>query len=131
MAFDGKLRGRVVVANTDRQYFMDNRSTQTPFIYGVLEADVSDTARITVGGRYEKIHENGTGDGLPRYSTGRDLKLKRSTWYSPNWAYSDNSSQEVFAKYDQELADDWKLNVSLTSTFDKSETKGAFLLWLS
>lgn len=127
MAFDGKLRGRVVVANTDRQYFMDNRSTQTPFIYGVLEADVSDTARITVGGRYEKIHENGTGDGLPRYSTGQDLKLKRSTWYSPNWAYSDNSSQEVFAKYDQELADDWKLNVSLTSTFDKSETKGAFL----
>ncbi len=127
MAFDGKLRGRVVVANTDRQYFMDNRSTEKPFIYGVLEADVTDTARVTVGGRYEKIHENGTGDGLPRFSTGRDLKLSRRTWYSPNWAYSDNSSQEIFAKYDQELADDWKLNVSLTNTFDKTETKGAFL----
>lgn len=127
MAFDGKLRGRVVVANSDRQYFMDNRSTEKPFIYGVLEADVTDTARITVGGRYEETHENGTGDGLPRFSTGRDLKLKRSTWYTPNWAYADVSTRELFAKYDQDLADDWKLNVSFTNSFNKSTTKGAFL----
>lgn len=127
IAFDGKLRGRLVVANTDRQYFMDHRSTEKPFIYGVLEADVTDTARITVGGRYEKTHENGTGDGLPRFSTGQDLKLKRSTWYSPNWAYADVSTRELFAKYDQELADDWKLNVSFTNSLNESTTKGAFL----
>lgn len=127
MAFDGKLRGRVVVANTDRQYFMDKRSTEKPFIYGVLEADVTDTARVTVGGRYEKTHENGTGDGLPRFSTGEDLKLKRSSWYTTNWAYADISTQEMFAKYDQDLANDWKLNVSFTNTLNKSDTKGVFL----
>lgn len=127
MAFDGNLRGRVVVANTDRHYFMDKRSTEKPFIYGILEADVTDTARVTVGGRYEKTHENGTGDGLPRYSTGQDLKLKRSAWYTTNWSYADISTQEVFAKYDQELANDWKLNVSFTNTLNRSETKGAFL----
>lgn len=127
MAFDGKLRGRVVVANSDRQYFMDNRSTEKPFIYGVLEADVSDSARVTVGGRYEETHENGTGDGLPRFSTGQDLKLKRSRWYTPNWAYADVSTHELFAKYDQDLTDDWKLNVSFTNSFNKSTTKGAFL----
>lgn len=127
MGFDGKLRGRVVLANTDQQYFMDDRSTEKPFIYGVLEADVTEDARVTLGGRYEKSHDNGTGDGLPRYSTGQDLKLKRSAWYTPGWAYSDVSSQELFAKYDQDLADAWKLNVSYTKTYDRSTTDSAFL----
>ncbi len=127
IAFDGRLRGRLVTAYTDRQYFYDNRSTDKPFIYGVLEGDITDTARVTVGGRYERIHENGTGDGLPRYSTGKDLKLSRSTWYTPNWAYSDNASQEWFAKYDQDLSDSWKLNVSYTNTYDKTQVKSAFL----
>jgi outer membrane receptor for ferric coprogen and ferric-rhodotorulic acid len=127
IAFDGRLRGRVVTAYTDRQYFYDNRSTDKPFIYAVLEADLTDSARVTVGGRYERIHENGTGDGLPRYSTGKDLKLGRSTWYTPNWAYSDNASQEWFVKYDQDLGETWKLNVSFTNTYDKTEAKSAFL----
>ncbi|MNM07764.1 Ferric-pseudobactin receptor precursor [compost metagenome] len=127
LAFDGRLRGRLVTAYTDRQYFYDNRSTDKPFLYGVLEGDITDTARVTLGGRYERIHENGTGDGLPRFSTGKDLKLSRSTWYTPTWAYSDNSSQEWFAKYDQDLTEDWKLNVSYTNTYDKTTAKSAFL----
>jgi outer membrane receptor for ferric coprogen and ferric-rhodotorulic acid len=127
LAFDGRLRGRLVTAYTDRQYFYDNRSTDKPFLYGVLEGDITDTARVTIGGRYERIHENGTGDGLPRFSTGKDLKLSRSSWYTPTWAYSDNSSQEWFAKYDQDLSEDWKLNVSYTNTYDKTTAKSAFL----
>ncbi|MGH8463719.1 MAG: TonB-dependent siderophore receptor, partial [Pseudomonas sp.] len=34
MGWDGRLRGRLVVANTDRQYFVDKRSTEKPLVYG-------------------------------------------------------------------------------------------------
>lgn len=49
IAFDGKLRGRVVAAHTDRQYFMDNRSTEKPFLYGIVEADLTDDTMLTLG----------------------------------------------------------------------------------
>src|SRR5262249_22463313 len=47
LGWDGRLRGRMVLANTDRQYFVDNRSTEKPLAYGVLEADVTDDTMLT------------------------------------------------------------------------------------
>ncbi|MFZ0156602.1 TonB-dependent siderophore receptor [Pseudomonas sp.] len=124
LAFDGKLRGRMVAAYTDRQYFMDNRSTEKPFLYGVLEADVTDDTMLTFGGSYDKVKENGTGDGLPRYSTGGDLGLPRHTWYTTNQAWSDSYTREWFAKLDHYFNEDWKLNTSYTYSYNDSTTEG-------
>lgn len=124
LAFDGKLRGRMVVAYQDRQYFFDNRSTERPFFYGVLEADVSDDTMLTFGGSYDKVHENGVGDGLPRYSTGGDLKLPRHTWYTTNSAWNDSYTRELFAKLDHRFSDDWKLNTSYTYSYNEGSTEG-------
>ncbi|MHC8407010.1 MULTISPECIES: TonB-dependent siderophore receptor [unclassified Pseudomonas] len=118
IAFDGKLRGRMVVANTDRQYFVDNRSTEKPFVYGVLEADITDDTMLTAGIRYNKSHENGTQSSVPRYLDGSDIGLPRRTGMSENWAYTDATGREVFAKIDHQLSDDWKLNVSYTDLWD-------------
>lgn len=127
IAFDGNLRGRMVTAYTNRQYFMDERRTEQPLFYGVLEADLSPFTRITVGGRSDQVHENGIDDGLPRYSDGRDLGLSRNTWFSPSWAYMDVRSQELFAKLDHEFSENLKLNVSYTHTQDASEAVTGFL----
>ncbi len=126
MGFDGKLRGRLVAAYTDRQYFMDERSSQSPTLYGILEADVLPSTRLTIGGRSERINENGASAGLPRYSDGKDLGLPRHTNLSESWAFQDGRSDEVFAKVDHELSDDWKLNVSYTQTQDSGLQKRAF-----
>ncbi|MGV6398062.1 TonB-dependent siderophore receptor [Pseudomonas caspiana] len=125
IAFDGKLRGRMVVANTDRQYFVDNRSTEKPFVYGVLEADVTDDTMLTFGVRYNKAHENGTQSSVPRYVDGSDLKLPRHTGLTQNWAYTDATGREVFAKIDHKFNDDWKLNVSYTDLWDNGYFKSA------
>ncbi|MCI8209673.1 ligand-gated channel protein [Pseudomonas sp. S25] len=125
IAFDGKLRGRMVLANTDRQYFVDNRSTEKPFFYGVLEADVTDDTMLTFGVRYNKAHENGTQSSVPRYLDGSDLKLPRHTGLTQNWAYTDATGREVFAKIDHQLSDDWKLNISYTDLWDVGYFKSA------
>lgn len=124
LAFDGKLRGRMVAAYTDRQYFMDNRSTEKPFLYGVLEADITDSTMLTFGGSYDKVKENGTGDGLPRYSTGGDVHLPRHTWYTTNSAWNDSYTREWFAKADHYFNEDWKLNTSYTYSYNDSTTEG-------
>ncbi len=124
LAFDGKLRGRVVAAYTNRQYFMDNRASERPFLYGIIEADLSDDTLLTLGGSYDKLKETGTGDGLPRYSTGGDVHLPRHTWYTTNGAWSDSYTREWFAKVDHYLNDNWKLNTSFTYSYNGSDTEG-------
>lgn len=124
LGFDGKLRGRMVAAYTDRQYFFDNRSTERPFFYGVLEADVSDDTMLTFGGSFDKVKETGTGDGLPRYSTGGDVHLPRHTWYTTTSAWNDSYTRELFAKLDHRLSDNWKLNTSYTYSYNEGTTEG-------
>ncbi|WP_438281539.1 TonB-dependent siderophore receptor [Pseudomonas alabamensis] len=126
LAFDGKLRGRLVTAYTDRQYFIDERSSQTPTLYGILEADVTPDTRLTLGGRYERINENGSSAGLPRYSDGRDLGLARHTNLTDSWAFQDGRSQEIFAKVDHAFSDDWKANFTYTQTQETGSQKRAF-----
>lgn len=128
MAFDGKLRGRMVVANTDRQYFIDNRSTEKPLVYGVLEADITDDTMLTAGIRYNKSHENGTQTSVPRYLDGSDLGLSRSKSLGTKWGYTDVTGREVFAKIDHKLSDDWKVNVSYTDLWDVGYFKTSTVL---
>ena len=128
LGFDGRLRGRLVAAYTDRQYFLDNRSTEKPTIYGVLEADISDATRLTLGGRSERLHDNGIGTGLPRYTNGDDLKLSRRTSLTTNWAYQDGRSDEVFAKVDHVFNDDWKSNFSYTQTLESGMIKSSAVM---
>lgn len=128
LGFDGKLRGRMVVAYQDRQYFVDNRATDKPFFYGVLEADVTDDTMLTAGLRFNKVHETGTASAVPRYSNGADLGLPRHTGLSTTWAYADGFSREYFAKIDHRLNDDWKLNLSYTNIYDTITTNNATTL---
>lgn len=124
LAFEGRVRGRAVAAYTDRQYFMDDRSTEKPFLYGILEADLTDDTLLTLGGSHDKVKENGTGDGLPRYSTGGDLKLPRHRWFTNGRAWSDSESREWFAKLDHRFNEDWRLNASYTHSFNTADTEG-------
>ncbi|MCQ2999493.1 TonB-dependent siderophore receptor [Pseudomonas syringae] len=128
IAFDGKLRGRMVVANTDRQYFIDNRSTEKPLVYGVMEADVTDDTMLTAGFRYNKSHENGTQTSVPRYLDGSDIGLSRSASLGTKWGYTDVTGREVFAKIDHKLSDDWKVNVSYTDLWDVGYFKTSTVL---
>ena len=128
LGFDGKLRGRLVMAYQDRQYFVDNRGTDKPLVYGVLEADLSDATMVTAGLRFNKVHETGTASALPRYSNGADLGLPRHTGLSTSWAYADGFSREYFAKLDHRLNDDWKLNLSYTNLYDTIDTNNATTL---
>ncbi|MDZ5604325.1 TonB-dependent siderophore receptor [Pseudomonas sp. RP23018S] len=124
LAFDGRLRGRMVAAYTDRHYFQDVRATERPFLYGILEADITDDTMLTFGGSYDKQKETGTGDGLPRYSGGGDVHLPRHTWYSTDKAWADSYTREWFAKVDHQFNDDWKLNTSYTYSYNAATTEG-------
>jgi len=120
----GNVRGRLVTAYTDRQYFADKLATQQPTVYGVFEVDLGPQTIFTLGGMYESTHSN-SALGLPRYTTGEDIGLPRHTNLGQNWSYMDNISQEIFTKLDHYFDNDWKLNVSYTNTRDAGKALAA------
>lgn len=120
----GNVRGRLVTAYTDRQYFTDKLATQKPTVYGVFEVDLGPQTVFTLGGMYESTHSN-SALGLPRYTTGADIGLARHTNLGQNWSYMDNISQEIFTKLDHYFDNDWKLNVSYTNTRDAGKALAA------
>lgn len=127
LAFDGKLRGRAVVSYLDRAYFTDRRSTKKPLFYGVLEADLGPTAVFAVGAREERVKDHGSSAWVPRYSNGADLKLpRRNSGLTTDWAHTDTTSEELFAKLTWRLADRWTLRVNATHTKQQSSGMNAF-----
>lgn len=125
LAFDGKLRGRVVAAYVDRNYFTDRRATQKPLLYGVLEADLGPHAVLAVGAREEQTKERGSNTSVPRYSNGADLGLARNTGLTTDWAHFDSTSSEVFGKLTWRLADRWTLRANATHARQNSTGIGA------
>ena len=126
LAFDGKLRGRAVVAYEDRKYFQDHRATRKPFFYGVLETDLGPNATLSLGYRESQFKEKGGPDGLPRYSNGADLGLPRHVSLTQDWAYWNGESRELFAKLSWRLADRWTLRVNATQARQHGFQKSAF-----
>jgi outer membrane receptor for ferric coprogen and ferric-rhodotorulic acid len=128
LAFDGKLRGRAVLAYENRKYFIDHRASEKPFFYGVLEADIGPDAVLALGARDQGVHERGSFVGLPRYSTGADLGLPRSAGTVAPWSGVTGSSQEVFAKLTWRLAPRWTLRANATRARQEGHNTDAFTL---
>ncbi|ENO87097.1 TonB-dependent siderophore receptor [Thauera linaloolentis] len=128
LAFDGKLRGRVVAAKQDRRYFYDYSKTDTDFVYGILEADIGERTLLTFGGSYEKSEGVPEGGGFPTYHNGRFLGLSRSTnWLTP-WSKTDAEKSNAFISIQHELSDNWRVSSSANQTnYDTSQVIGRFV----
>ena len=58
LGFDGRLRGRIVAAYEDRDFFFDVAERDRTVLYGVIAAEVTESTLLTVGGRFQKTQSN-------------------------------------------------------------------------
>ena len=125
LAFDGRLRGRTVLAYRDSKSFLDNYAIKREVAYGILEADLTDDTTVAVGYDYQDKQVQGTSWGtLPYWNgTGDKAKLGRSTnWATPwsSWPMKDNTA---FATLDQRLLNDWHLKAAYTHRTSDADGK--------
>ncbi|NWE29017.1 TonB-dependent siderophore receptor [Pseudomonas gingeri] len=113
----GTLRGRAVVAYEDRGYFQDGLNSQTPLLYGIVEADLNDATTLAVGLRHQRtLYQGYTIFGLPRYSNGREIDVSRSTSLGQDWNRHEIEVNEVFADLEHHLNDNWTSKVSVSQS---------------
>jgi len=125
LGWDGRLRGRTVLAYRDNKSFMDKYATQREVAYGVLEADLTDSTVVAVGYDYQNKQVQGSSWGTVPYwnADGSKANLPRSTNLSAPWSSWPLKDQTVFATLDQRLANDWRLKAAYTHRQTDSDGK--------
>ena len=124
----GTLRGRVVASGNDRDYFYDTAKSRTGVLYGVLAADIGPQTVLTLGVSHEKLRATPFFQGLPSYSNGADLHLRRSTYLAADWNRWKSAQTSAFAELAHRFDADWSLKVTAGYVREQQDIKYAFPL---
>ncbi|CAI8828632.1 TonB-dependent siderophore receptor [Pseudomonas chlororaphis] len=125
LGFDGRLRGRTVLAYRDSQSFRDHYQLQREVGYGILEADLTDSTTLAVGYDYQDKQVQGTSWGTVPYwnASGGKANLPRSTNMAAHWSSWPLKDKTAFATLDQRLGHDWHLKAAYTHRDSDSDGK--------
>ncbi|WP_312998139.1 TonB-dependent siderophore receptor, partial [Achromobacter animicus] len=108
---DGRLRGRLVASYDDRRSFVDGVYTRKPLFYGTMSFDVTPDTTLTAGATYQQ-YKGRPFFGLPAYTDGRLLDVRRSTNLDPSWNHITEEITEYFADVEHRLSNGGRVKVS-------------------
>lgn len=106
------LRVRAAVALTRSESFIDHYDGDREVVFLTGEWRVADFLTARVGYTYDH-YSHTFFPGLPRYSTGEDLRLPRSFYVSTSWSDKTMRSKEGFVTLDWSLPREWTASVNL------------------
>ncbi|MEA9844611.1 TonB-dependent siderophore receptor [Xanthomonas campestris] len=103
------MRGRVVGAYTEKDSWVRFQQDRSPSVYGVLEADLTDSTRLRAGIDHLATHsDGGAWSAAPLFfSDGTPARLPRSYSAAARWNRWERESTNVFATLEQQLAGGW------------------------
>jgi outer-membrane receptor for ferric coprogen and ferric-rhodotorulic acid len=125
LGWNGRLRGRVVVAQETRDLFYDFGKSDTSIVYGIAEADLTSRTVLTLGTRFERLDTVPNTIGIPRYANGADLELPRTTYLGAKWSYWDTDTTEIFGVLKQSLGGGWNVRVNASRQRREMDVKYA------
>lgn len=113
-----RVRGRFVGAFQDRDSYIDFYGNDRTVLYGIVEADVTDTTLITAGLDYQNSHSDGTTYGEPVplfFADGGETNFSRSTTTGNDWTFLDKNRLISFAGIEQQLGGGWLAKLLYTN----------------
>ncbi|WP_313436971.1 TonB-dependent siderophore receptor [Novosphingobium sp.] len=101
----GKIRARAVAAYTSRDSYLDFQHDTSPSLYGVVEADITETTRLRAGVDYLSTDSRGgSWSAVPLFfSDGSRTDLPRSYSAAARWNRWQRENTNAFAVLEQEI----------------------------
>nr|WP_086491487.1 TonB-dependent siderophore receptor [Novosphingobium panipatense] len=101
----GRIRARAVAAYTSRDSYIDFQHDSSPSLYGVVEADITDTTRLRAGVDYLSTDsKGGSWSAVPLFfSDGSRTDLPRSYSAAARWNRWQRENTNAFAVFEQEI----------------------------
>lgn len=122
---DGRIRGRVVAAYQDQDSYADLYHVRKKVFYGVVDADLTPSTKLSVGFDYQDNAPKGTAwGGLPLwYADGARIDFSRSATTATNWSYWATRTESAFGTLEHRFDNGWKINLGLTHSKQSLDTK--------
>jgi outer-membrane receptor for ferric coprogen and ferric-rhodotorulic acid len=98
----GRLRGRIVGAFQDRDYFYDVADENKKFVYGSFEVDLTERTTLSAGSAFQDRTSTPFW-GLPAYSDGTLLDVDRSTFLGADWGYLNQETSDNFIEIEHQF----------------------------
>ena len=119
----GNIRGRAVLGYQDGDSYIDRYSEERKVAYGVIEADLTDRTKASLGVSYQQIDISGIArGGLPSYyNDGTLINWSRSDSAAASWAYSNRATTGYFADIEHQFNEYWKLKGTVARTITASD----------
>lgn len=126
---DGRIRARVVGRYEEGEYYMDIQDRKKWVLYGVVEADVTDSTLVRAGISHQDTKPKGASWGsLPTfYTDGTLTDLPRSQTTAADWTYWNSTNQNIFATVRQDFGDKWNLTVNYNRLRNTGDTQLLYL----
>lgn len=123
IAWDGRIRARAVAVKQKSDDFRDNYSLDKDVLYGIVEADLTDTTLLTVGYDYQSPQASAASWGTVPYwmADGSLANMPRSTNLSASWSAWPRVEKQAFARIEQQVGN-WTAKLAYAN--NKSETNG-------
>ena len=126
---DGQIRGRFVAKYEAGDTYFDRQSTEKHVLYGVVEADLTDSTLLRAGASSQVTAPNAAFWGaLPTFYTDGGLtKLPVSTNTAANWAYWDTENTNVFANLQHTFGNGWRLSANYNRLLNEQNSQLFYL----
>jgi outer-membrane receptor for ferric coprogen and ferric-rhodotorulic acid len=120
----GSVRGRLIVADEDKDSYLDRYRAHKQVASGLIEADLGDATVLTVGHAQQKNRPQGLMWGaLPLYySDGSAIDYDGSASSAPAWARWDTNDGRSFAEMLHDLGGGWSAKASFNQRRISSDT---------
>lgn len=126
---DGRVRARLVGRYEEGESYIDIQDKKKWVLYGVVEADVTDTTLVRAGISHQDTKPKGaTWGALPTfYTDGTTTDLPRSQTTAADWTYWNSTNQNIFATVRQQFGDRWNLTVNYNRLKNTGDTQLLYL----
>jgi outer membrane receptor for ferric coprogen and ferric-rhodotorulic acid len=116
LSADGRVRVRGIGVYQDRDSYQNLYSNERKVFYGVLDADLSENALLSVGFDYQdNAPRSNTWGSFPLFlADGSPADWPRSVTTATDWTFWDRTKQTAFSELRYAFGNDWSLRASLT-----------------
>lgn len=126
---NGRIRARAVGRYEQGDSYIDLYHNKKYVLYGVVDADVTDSTLVRAGVSYQDTKPQGALWGaLPTfYTDGTTTHLARSQSTAADWTRWNSTNLNVFATIRQQIGDRWSVTVNYNRLRNSSDTQLLYL----
>ncbi|WP_201522722.1 TonB-dependent siderophore receptor [Aliarcobacter butzleri] len=125
----GNVRARIATSYEDKKSFIDLYENKKTVLYGVVDADITDNTRVSLGTSYQKNDPKGSmWGGLPsKFSDGTSTNWDRSKSIASDWTYWASENKNYFANVEHYFDNDIKLYGAYSYSDNSADSKLSFI----